>query len=50
MKQGSRQDALEEIVRESRFKHALTRDNLVVFEDEEFKIQNLVTKKKKGQE
>ena len=33
-KQGSKLDALDEIVQESRFKHALTRYNLVVFEDE----------------
>ena len=49
-KQGSKRDALEEIVQENEFKHALTKDNLVVFEDEEFKVRNLVTKKKKGQE
>ena len=46
-KQGSTRDALEEIVRSNNFKHAETKDNLVVFEKDEFKVRNLVRKKKK---
>ena len=48
-KQGTKCEVLE-IVYEGIFKHALTRDNLVVFEDEEFKVWNLKTKEKKSQE
>ena len=47
-KQGSKQDALEEIVHYGKFKYALTKDNLVVYEDEEFKVRNLTTKRQKG--
>ena len=45
-KQGSKWDTLEGIVRENKFKHAQSRKNLVVYEQEEFKVRNLVTKKK----
>ena len=43
-KQGSQRAALEEIVLDNTFRHAQTRDNLVVFEDDEIKIKNLTTK------
>ena len=45
-KQDSKREVLEEIVRENKFKHALSRKNLMVYEEEEFKVWNLVTKKK----
>ena len=37
-KQGSNRETLEEIVEGNRFKHALSRKNLVVYEEEEFKV------------
>ena len=43
-KQGLQREALEEIVLDNTFRHAQTRDNLVVFEDDKIKIKNLVTK------
>ena len=43
-KQGSTCEALEEIIRENKFRHAQIRDNWVVFENEEFKVRILVTK------
>ena len=43
--QGSRREALQEIVMENKFKHAQMRDNWVYYENGQFKIQNLVTKK-----
>ena len=46
-KQGSRREALQEIVMENKFRHAQTRDNWVYYENGEFKIWNLVTKKQK---
>ena len=49
-KQGPKQDVLEEIVHDGKFKQALTRDNLVVYEDEEFKVWNLTKKRKKDKE
>ena len=48
-KQGSKQDALGEIVENNKFIHAQTKDNLVVFENDEFKVWNLVIKKLKQQ-
>ena len=47
IKRGSRREALKEIVMENRFRHAQTRDNWVYYENGEFKIRNLVTKKQK---
>ena len=44
-KQGSRHEALEEILARNVFRHAQTEYNLVIYEEDEFKIQNLVTKK-----
>ena len=44
-KQGSRREALQEIVMENNFRHEQTRDSWVYYENSEFKIQNLVTKK-----
>ena len=44
-KQGSRREALQVIVMENKFRHAQTRDNWVYYENGEFKIRNLVTKK-----
>ena len=49
-KQGSKQDALGEIIEENKFRHAESIDNLVVFENDEFKVCNLVTKKLKQQQ
>ena len=43
-KQGPPRESLEEIVVRNEFRHALTQDNLVVYEDGEIKIRNLVTK------
>ena len=48
-KQGSRRDVLEGIIKKNKFKHAQTKDNLVVYAGDEFKICNLVTKKEKEQ-
>ena len=49
-KQGSRREALEEILVRNVFRHAQTEDNLVRYEEDEFKIHNLVTKKDKKAE
>ena len=46
-KQGSRREALQEIVMENKFRYAQTRDNWVYYENGEFKIWNLVMKKQK---
>ena len=46
-KQGSTRDALEEIMVKNKFTHMDSKDNMVIFEDDEFKIRNLVTKKEK---
>ena len=46
-KQESTRDALEEIIKKNKFRHAQTRDNWVVFENEDFKVFNLMTKKGK---
>ena len=46
-KQGSRSEALEEILVRNVFRHAQTEDNLVIYEEDEFKNRNLVTKKDK---
>ena len=43
-KQGSQRESLDEIVLENVFRHAQTEDNLVVYENEEIRIKNLVTK------
>ena len=43
-KQGSQREALDEIVKDNIFRHTQMMDNLVLFEDEEIKIRNLVTK------
>ena len=48
-KQRSKRDALSEIIEGNKFRHAQTNDNLVSFENDEFKVQNLVTKKLKQQ-
>ena len=44
-KQGSTREALEEIIKRNKFKHAQTKDNWVTFKNEEFKVRNLITKK-----
>ena len=49
-KQGSRLEALEEILVRNVFRHAQTEDNVVGYENDEFKIRNLVTKKDKEAE
>ena len=46
MKQGPPRESLEEIVTRNEFRHALTEDNLVVYEDGEIKIKNLTTKER----
>ena len=43
-KQGSKREALEEIVLENKLRHTLTKDNLVMYEQDEFVVKNLVTK------
>ena len=48
-KQGSKRDMLEEIVKKNKFRHAKTKDNLAVFDNDEFKVWNLVTQKEKEQ-
>ena len=47
-KQGSTREALEEIMVKNNFEHMNTGFNMVTFEDDEFKIRNLVTKREKG--
>ena len=49
-KQGSKREALDEIVRENRFRHAQTKDNLVLHENGEFKVKNLVTNREKQEQ
>ena len=49
-KQGSKREALDEIMVTNEFRHAQTEDNLVKYEEDEFKIRNLVTKKDKEAE
>ena len=49
-KLGSWREALEEILARNVFRHAQTEENLVIYEKDEFKIQNLVTKKDKEAE
>ena len=46
-KQRSKRESLDEIVLENRFRHALSKDNLVMFENEEITIKNLATKEAK---
>ncbi len=43
-KQGSERAALEEILIENEFRNSLSSDDMVVYEDEEIKIKNLITK------
>ena len=43
-KQGSEREALEEIMYKNEFRHSLSSDNMVIFENEEIKIKNLITK------
>ena len=45
-KQGPPKESLEDIVVRNEFRHALTMDNLVMYEDGEIKIRNLTTKEK----
>ena len=49
-KQAYRLEALEEILARNVFRHAQTEDKLVIYEEDEFKIRNLVTKKDKENE
>ena len=46
-KQGSRREEMDEILVRNYFKHAKTEDNLVTYNDDEFKMRNVVTKKDK---
>ena len=48
-KKGPKRDVLEEIVLENKFKHAQTKDKLVVYANDEFRVKNLVTKKTREQ-
>ena len=43
-KQGSERESLEEIVTRNVFRHAQSEDNMVIYENEEIKIKNLITK------
>ena len=43
-KQGSEREALEEITQKNVFRHSLSTDNVVIYENEEIKIRNLITK------
>merc|ERR1712148_55718 len=43
-KQGSEREALEEIISKNEFRHSLSSDNIVIFENEEIKIKNLMMK------
>ena len=43
-KQGPPRESLEEIVARNEFRHALTEDNMVIYEDGEIKIKNLTNK------
>ena len=49
-KQGLKREALDEIVRENRFRHAQTKDILVLHEKGQFKYKNLVTKREKQEQ
>jgi len=49
-KLGSKHEALDEILVRNEFKHAQTEDNIVTYEENEFKIRNEVTKKDKEAE
>ena len=49
IKLGLRCDALEEMVRKNKFRHTQTKENLVVFEGDDFKIRNFIAKKDKEQ-
>ena len=41
---------MDEILVRNEFRHAQTEDNIVTYEEDEFKIRNLVTKKEKEAE
>ena len=49
-KQGSRREEMDEILVRNNFKHAKTEDNLVTYNEDEFEMKNLVTKKDKKAE
>ena len=49
-KQGSKHEALDEILVRNEFKHAQTEDNIVTYEEDEFMIRNRVTQKDKEAE
>ena len=49
-KQESRREEMDEILVRNYFKHAKTEDNLVMYNEDEFKMKNLVTKKDKEAE
>ena len=48
-RKGSKWDVLEEIVLENKFKQSQTKDNLVVYDNDEFRVKNLVPKKTREQ-
>ena len=47
---GSKHEILQDIMVRNEFGHMKTSDNLVTYEEDEFKIKNLVTKKDKKAE
>jgi len=48
--QGSERSTLDEILSKNEFRHSLSTDNIVTFEDGEIKIANLVTKESAKQQ
>ena len=46
-KQGSTREALDDILGRNRFVHMSSEENVVTYEEDEFKIRNLVTKKER---
>ena len=46
-KQGSTREVLDEILGKNKFVHMSSKENIVTYEQDEFKIRNLVTKKEK---
>ena len=49
-KRGLRHEELEDILVRNVFRHSQTEGNLVIYEEDEFKIRNFVTKKDKEAE
>jgi len=49
-KQGSERSTLEEILSKNEFRHSLSKENIVTFEDGEIKIANIVTKEQSSKQ